>query len=264
MNFHDIPTMPEEFIGKTMKKSSILLHAPRRWTKDEITWCLDMKQKGYAVPQIAYSVKRDSVQVGIKLKRLQKKDGSYNATHSDEKSLINKEFVEHIGARTVLDLYSRNGNPAYDGLQVTSNDIDQSVEADYHMDALKLLCKFHTEGNRVFDYVDLDPYGSCYECLDLAIRMAKKGIAITFGEIGHKRWKRLDYVRDRYGIDSLDEFNMQKMIEEVQRIGRLHHKELKVYKTSSWRNIGRVWLTVEKYKVTEQWEKNKYHQLELF
>ena len=59
-----------------------------------------------------------------------------------------------------------------------------------------------------FDLIDLDPFGSAYDCFDLAIKMAKKGLCITLGELGHKRWKRLDFVSSHYGIDNIDNLTL--------------------------------------------------------
>ena len=62
------------------------------------------------------------------------------------------------------------------------------------MDALKFCCYEYYCGNQ-YDLIDIDPFGSVYDCLQFAIKMAKKGIIVTYGEYGHKRWKRYDTVR---------------------------------------------------------------------
>ena len=54
------------------------------------------------------------------------------------------------------------------------------------MDALKFCCYEYYCGNQ-YDLIDIDPFGSVYDCLELAIKMAKKGIIVTYGEYGHKR-----------------------------------------------------------------------------
>ena len=115
--------------------------------------------------------------------------------------------------------------------------------------------------------IDLDPFGSAYDCFDLAIKMAQKGLVITLGELGHKRWKRLDYVAPRYDIYSLDDFTIQKIISYIQKIGLQNKKKLVVYDFREWRNIGRVWFKIEPLKITSQWEhdeNDKSSQLELF
>lgn len=261
----EIPMMPNEFKGKFLTKTEVIKNVPRRWTKEEMQWCIDLRDKGYTVPEIAYSIGRDKVSVGIKLKRLQKNNGNYNASHLEEKRLINKQFVQHIEAKTCLDVYAAGKNDCYEGMKVITNDINKKFDTDYHLDALKFLCMMYEKRKNTFDYVDLDPYGSAYDCFDLAIKMAKKGIAITLGEMGHKRWHRLDYVRDRYGIDDIGIFTSYKMIEEIKRIGRLNHKELQVYRICDWKHISRVWFIIKPYKVTEQWNmKHEDLNMELF
>lgn len=131
--------------------------------------------------------------------------------------------------------------------------MDKTIDADEHMDSLKLMCKLYLE-NKKYDMIDLDPFGSAYDCFDLAIKMAKKGLIITLGEMGHKRFKRLDFVRRMYGIESLEEFTSDRIIEEIQKIGLKNKKILNVYKKKDWQGISRVWFTIDKYKVTEQWD----------
>ena len=55
--------------------------------------------------------------------------------------------------------------------------------------------------NYRFDLIDIDPFGSAYDCFDLSIKIAEKGLIITYGEMGHIRWKRLDYVNRIYNIN---------------------------------------------------------------
>lgn len=72
-----------------------------------------------------------------------------------------------------------------------------------------------------------------------------KEIAITFGEIGHKRWKRLDYVSKMYGINSLDDFTTDNLIKGAEKIALRHNKKLIVFNKCEWRNISRVWFKIE-------------------
>lgn len=115
------------------------------------------------------------------------------------------------------------------------------------------LCKLYSE-NKKYDFIDLDPFGSCYDCFDLAIKMATNGIAITLGEMGHKRWKRLDFVSKRYGIYNLEDFTSDNLIQKIQQIGIQNKKSLNVFAKRDWQNISRVWFTIDEYKETSQWE----------
>lgn len=227
---------------------------PREWTDSEIEWCMDLKRQGWSVKDIAESVGRDITSVSIKLKRLKKSNDTYNADHLREKYILNDSFYEVAKPDSILDAYT--GVKHYwksKNCKCVSNDYDPRIEADYHLEALKFLCKEYLEGNK-YDLIDLDPYGSAFDCFDLALKMANKALIVTYGELGHKRWKRLDYVRNTYQIDRLEFFNIETLIAKTQEIGRHNHKNLVVWNVGEWRNIARVYYLIEPLKITEQWE----------
>ena len=209
-------------------------------------------EDGFTNKEIAESIDRTEVSTQIKIKRLGKKEYTYNDEHIADKYQTNMEFINYINPKTIIDVYAGNKS-FYSDYQVISNDKNENANTDYHLDALKFCCQMYIEDKKV-DIVDLDPFGSAYDCFDLAIKMAKKGLIITFGELGHKRWKRLDYVSRYYGINSLDDFTLDALIEEVQKIGRKNKKDLIVYSKKEWRNIGRVYFEIQPIKITEQWE----------
>lgn len=75
---------------------------------------------------------------------------------------------------------------------------------------------------------------------------------ITLGEMGHKRWKRLDYVGSHYGIQSIEDFTSDNLVKVIQQIGIQNHKKLDVYKLANWQNISRVYFTISEYKVIQK------------
>lgn len=249
----DIPMMPMEYAGGLIQKSEYVDTVPRKWTQQEIQWLKDMKGKGYTPAQIAVSMQRSPVSVSIKLKRLGKGNNTYNADHVKEKYEINHAFVNEINPKSVLDLYCGD-KKFYNscGIKTVTNDKNPNIEADYHMDAFKCACLLYAN-NKKFDLVDLDPFGSAYDCFDIAIKMAQKGLIITLGELGHKRWRRLDYVERYYGITTLGDFSIDNIISHIQSIGRRNKKNLVVYSSKEWRHIGRVWFKIEPLKITSQW-----------
>ena len=248
----DIPIMPDEYKGEIKKGGGYTKSAPREWTEKEIEWVKNLIQQGYTSKEIAVSVDRTQVSTSIKIKRLTKKDCTYNNEHIADKYQTNISFLEYIKPKTVIDVFAGEQS-FYSGYDVISNDKNEEFKTDYNMDALKFCCLMYAQDKKA-DIVDLDPFGSAYDCFDLAIKMAKKGLVITFGEMGHKRWKRLDYVSRYYGIESLEEFTLDRLIESVQEIGRKNKKELTVFAKREWRNIGRVWFEIKPMKITEQWE----------
>lgn len=246
--------MPNEYKGNNTKANKYVNSSPRRWTEKEINWCLGLKEKGYSYKEISKSVERTHTSVSIKMKRLKKKDGSYNSPHIKDKHRTNEKFIQHIKPKTLLDVYA--GDKYYNKfkeIKVTTNDIDNKKDTDFNMDAHKLLCKMYLEGN-TYDVVDLDPFGSAFDCFDLAIKMAKKGLIITLGEMGHKRFKRLDFVKRYYNIEKLEDFTTENIVQHIKMIGRRNKKELIVKYIKEWNMVSRVYFEIRDYKITEQWE----------
>lgn len=258
----EIPVLPDMFMSPAKRGSFCSDTAPRKWSEEEISWLLDLKRRGFSAEDIAKSMGRTVVSVSLKLKRLGKKDGKrYNASHVEDKYDCNSEFVNMIDPKSVLDLYA--GDCWYKkncpGVHVESNDTDCSRDTDYHENAEMLVHRLYYE-RKQYDLVDIDPFGSPFECLDLGIKMASRGLVVTYGEMGHKRFKRLDFVRSRYGIKSLEEFTVEKMIAETVRIGERNKKRLTPVIVRNWNRISRVYYKVEPLKVTEQWLKKNYFQ----
>lgn len=98
--------------------------------------------------------------------------------------------------------------------------------------------------------VDLDPYGGAFDCFDLAIKIATKGIAITFGELGHIRWRRFDYVRSRYGISFIEDFIVDNLIKKVILIGESNKKKLTPIFDCKLNKGHRVYFKIEKTRVS--------------
>lgn len=245
----EIPMMPTAFQGKTTKNGGYTKNAPRKWTEEEIDWCISLRDKGYSTSEIAKSVGRDQVSVQIKMKRIKKGEYNYNQGHAHDKYACNEKFTKHIKPQTILDVYAGLESWYKDG-KVISNDINPSANTTCHDDAFRFICsQYITQGADSFDLVDLDPFGSAYDSFDIAIKMARKGLVVTFGEMRHKRWKRLDFVSRYYKITTLADFTIGRMIEEVQAIAMRNKKRLTPIIVKEWQNIGRVWFEVEKVKI---------------
>lgn len=247
--------LPQEYIGKTLKHGGITKFPPRKWTEKEIEWVLRLKDEGFTTKQIAIYTYRDPVGVSIKMKRLGKKDGvTYNEPHREDKYATNELYLNDLKPKSVLDLYS--GDSFYTGKvpKLVTNDMSSEFDTTYSEKAEKLVCKLFYE-NAKFDLIDLDPFGSAYECFDLSIKMASKGLIITLGEIGHKRWQRLDFVRFHYGITSLEDFTTKNLVDYIIMLGKRNKKLLTPVFVKEYRNISRVYFKIEKFKTTEQWTK---------
>ena len=248
--------MPSEYKGEYTKNGGLTKFQPRKWTEKEIEWVNMLKEKGFNTKQIAECIDRDVTQVSIKIKRLGKKSMTYNQGHFEEKFAVNYDFVKMIKPKSVLDVYAGFAS-VYKKLNcdnVISNDKNEKSNTEYHLEALDFVCKMYID-KRKFDLIDLDPFGSAYDCFDLAIKMAKKGLVITLGELGHKRFKRLDFVRRYYGIETLEDFTTDNLVKHIIKIGERNKKTLIPIYVKDWRNIARVYFKIEQLKITEQWEK---------
>ena len=241
---------------------------PKKWTKEEEKQLVELK-KTKTFEEIAKILDRSIVSVNVKYQKIKKKQRTYNQTHLEEKKELNRLFLEIIQPTTVFDVFAGEKsyyvkNPeSYKHMIVTSNDQNPQYETDYHMDYLELLGLMYSMKNR-YDLIDLDPFGSAFDGFDLAIKMAKKGLIVTLGELGHKRFKRLDFVKYRYDIKNIEEFTAEKMIEKIKQIGLANKKELNVVYHGKWTNISRVYFAVREIKITEQWESKKNDKTTIF
>ena len=170
-----VPQLPKAYEGKSKSNGGYTLSTPREWTAEEIEWIKDLREKGFTIEEIAASVGRTLPSVQIKLKRLGKKNERYNEKHRAEKYELNCQFFDMLRPKTVLDLYCGTTSWWSDKTEAVTNDIDKEVSATYNQAAEMLIHKLYYDGCR-YDVVDLDPFGSAYECLDLAVKMADKGL----------------------------------------------------------------------------------------
>ena len=244
--------------SKTTKKTQYTKTPPKKWTIEEENWALEQRKKGYNSREIGIALNRTETSVSLKLKRIKKRtnNNTYNEKHVYKKYNSNKIFFNEINPKSILDVYcgvNKSWEKIDNNIKIINNDLDKTIEADYNMDSLKLLCQEYLNNNK-YDVVDLDPFGSAYDCFDLAIKTAKKGLVITFGEIGHKRWKRLDFIEKRYDINKVEDIEIEKMIEKVQIIGRRNKKELTPIIIDNFKNISRVYFKIDKYIETSQWD----------
>lgn len=232
----------------------------RKWSDEELEWCKELYENGYSYSEIAISIRRTKDSVQSKMNEMLKMTNAYNSQHIEEKFRVNVEFADsvinsHSGSNRhfkILDLYC-----GYNGfwnqyaeskknirIDVTTNDKNPEIKADYNEDAERLIHKLYYEKN-MYDIVDIDPFGSPYECLELGVKMAKRGLCVTFGDLKLKQWGCLDFMRDRYGIETKDEMNVDSLIAYVKKVGRRNGKTLEVFHQSVWNKLARVWFRVK-------------------
>lgn len=243
----ELEFMPEEYKGKEVdsKRCSTGFGGNdkrRLWTKEEEEWLMDKVDLGYSSYDIAEKMGRKRHSVSLKIKRLKKKNGTYNERHIEDKYQKNKEFYKHLSNEyqntlTVMDCFcgtNRYWRGVVGDKYVTDNDISKTIDSDYNLDALDFMDIF--EGNK-FDIVDIDPYGSAYDYIDKAYQLSKKGLIITLGEMGHKRWKRLDFVKDKYGINSIEDFSSDNLVKYILN----KYSDLELFELADYENISRAY-----------------------
>ena len=230
--------MNKNFLNGVIKSN------PRKWTDENIKELLDLK-KTKSVKEIAAILDRTETSIRLKLKRLKKINDTYNDKHREDKYIINRLFLNEILPESILDVYA--GNSYYKKttrIKVIDNDLNGEF-TDFKLDAFDFLYNFR---KKKFDLVDLDPYGSAFDCFDLALKIAQKGLVITFGEYGHKRWRRSDYVKHRYNISCYNDFNVDSFNNYIINRAKIYNKDLSIFMSKDYTNICRTHFKIKTIK----------------
>ena len=174
-----------------------------------------------------------------------KKLDTYNNKHRGLKYFYNEQFLSKISAKNILDAFSGGISWWKENTQLNVIDNDIKIHgADYKLDAFDFL---YNHRKMKFDIVDLDPFGSAFDCFDLALQIAQKGLIITFGEIVGRRFNRMDFVEHRYNIKYIDDFTTNKLSEYVEKRGMMFRKILKPIIKAEMTNISRVYYSIEHF-----------------
>jgi len=168
------------------------------------------------------------------------------------KQAVSLEFAKSINAKTILDVYAGRKSMWKDkGYRIVTNDIDKTAEVDFHMDADKFVSKIYSEKKK-FDIVDLDPYGSAFQCIPTAVKLIKKGLIVSYGDYNNWRFHRYKIIVARYG--NFKDIKNYKDFEDVMILHTMYLAEVygkvkleiwKFFKTSN--NFFRVY-----YKIKEK------------
>lgn len=244
----EVPMFPEELKKEIIiaEHKTFTLQA-RPWSDLEEDWAWDLYEQGYNYSQIAKSLGREnSSSVPLKMKRLKKAKNKYNDKHKEDKYYNNKKFLLYMGEsiQTVLDCFCGE-KKYYSDYKVHNNDINTKIEADTNLDT-DVLLKQLVSKNVKFDLVDLDPYGASITYLDDALKIAKKAIVMTLGELGHRRWKRLDFISKHYDINKVEDININKLVQEIIKKAKTKNITLLPIIIADYNHIGRVWFEIKK------------------
>ena len=232
-------------IGKYLPYTGCTITQQRKWPKEEEEFLME-KVKSHTLKEIAICLGRTYQSVHLKHKRLNKKPIGNNTPNIIGKHETNDMFIRKLNPKSILDLFAGNQSyyDRYENIKVVSND-RYNQNNTYNEDARDLLLSLNFYKEK-FDIVDIDPFGGAFDYIELSLMIANKGIIITYGEFGQKRYKRIDYVEHRYNIDTLKKFNIDKIIKETCKLGLRHKKKLTPIKIlDSRKMIYRVY-----YKIT--------------
>jgi hypothetical protein len=225
--------------------NGVIKSEPKTWDENEITKLLDLKKNGLSFQDIGKILFRTPYSCNRKYYKLMKKLDTYNDKHRNKKYQFNLQFLEKIKADSLLDAYS--GGVSWwkknTSLSVIDNDIKVDG-ADYKLDAFDFLS---LQRKNKFDIVDLDPFGSAFECFDLALQIANKGLIITFGEIVGRRFNRMDFVEYRYNMNYIEDFTTNKLSDYVEKRALIFRKKLTPIIKAEMTNISRVYYKIDTF-----------------
>lgn len=244
----EIPKMNDNLKGEyRISNRNGVKQYSRMWTKEEEDWVWQLHKKGYNNKQIAKSVDRNKVSVDIKIKRLEKKYNEYNERNLDDKYKSNLEFLKLFNKDvTILDVFCGiNSFYKNKGYKAITNDKNNNIQADFHMDADAFL-DFIIEKEYKFDIVDLDPFGASIPYLEKSLKIAKRGLIMTMGELGHRRFKRVDFISKYYkNINKAEDISLNNMIDYIIQYSKELGYDLEVIIKKDWRTTGRVWFLIK-------------------
>ena len=222
----------------------------KKSTEEKIEEAIRLKSEGFSNQHIADKLGVGVTRIKDYLSIKKKKDNVYNLDHLEDKYGLNDDFFNIIKPKSILDTCCGQRKFWADykkfGCKVVSNDNmhDEKASPDYLMTlkANQLLEAYKLAGTK-FDLVDVDPYGNPADCLEAAVKVAKKGLIITFGEFKRMRYRYKNvgkkYFKEKYGIDmSFDDITINDM---ADLIIKLSDNKFKVWKIGDWRYCDRIY-----------------------
>jgi hypothetical protein len=225
--------------------NGVIKTEPVKWNNDDIAKLLELKKQGNSFEQIGNALNRNPYSCNRKYYKLMKKHDTYNNKHRRLKYEYNKHFLTLVQSETMLDAFS--GGTSWWKQNTNLNVVDNDIKvdgADYKLDALDFL---HLHRTKKYDIVDLDPFGSAFDCFDYALQIAQKGLIITFGEIVGRRFNRMDFVEHRYNMNYIEDFTTENLAKYVQDRAMIYRKTLTPIIKAEMTNISRVYFKIDHF-----------------
>lgn len=209
---------------------------------------IELKEEGFSYKHLSDKFGYSTELIKAWVNKNKKAKNTYNKDHVEEKYEINKDFFEKINPETILDLYcgrNRFWASNYGSVcKVISNDNlkDKKADPDYKMtiNADQLL-QAYLMVDKHFDLIDIDPYGSPRDCIEAGIKLADKGLIITFGDFkNRKRFSsetqnlfedyNINLPKNKITIDHIADF-----------VVKLSNNKFEVWGIIEWKNCDRIY-----------------------
>ena len=224
-------------------ENGVIKSLPKKWSKEEVKILMQLKKNKKSFKEIAEQLERTEESCKRKYLRKRKEQDKYNVGHRSLKYEYNFKFLKEVNSENILDVFS--GGISWYKKNTNLNVIDNDIKvdgADFKLDAFDFLYKHRKQK---FDIVDLDPFGSAFDCFDFALDIAQKGLIITFGEMCSKRFNRKDFVESRYNIKTLQDFTSDKLSNYIEKRALIFKKKLTPIIKAEMTNILRIYYKVE-------------------
>ena len=86
--------------------NGVIKSEPKRWYDEEISKMIELKKQGLSFDDIGKIFGRTAYSCNRKYYKLMKKFDTYNDKHRDLKYEYNKQFLQKVNAKSLLDAFS--------------------------------------------------------------------------------------------------------------------------------------------------------------
>lgn len=200
---------------------------PTSWSESEEKRLLKMIKNDEYDKNDMYSSfdSRPESSVDNKIRRLRKSNGLYNSRYATEKYEKNSEWIEMIddrnrGKLSVFDAYAGDGTSSTIYREYADQIVACEVEKNIYKNLESTISKHETVfddcinelmrrniDQDTFTYIDLDPFGTPFDAVPLAIKLIKNGyMAVTYGDIKLQRWGRTNVLTKQYKMPTTTEW----------------------------------------------------------
>lgn len=192
---------------------------PQRWSDEDEAVLLELVTDESVSDDEIYSKfsERPTASLDNKIRRLKKENGLYNSPYAAEKYDYNESWIAYADRMTygpvnIFEGYAGTGESSkiyeqYSGTHIAcemEDDVFKQLESSVpsvtavHDDCANELHRRNAASER-FDFIDLDPFGSPFDTIPLALSLITNGyLTVTYGDINLQRWGRTNVLMKQY------------------------------------------------------------------